>query len=331
MLNLNMSPDPMLSQYALAYFQSNVGNFKGLEILPVAYSPDKTGRYPKFNKAHAVNSDLRTAENSYAPELGFGASWERFITETYAIRDFVSGAADVPENYPLTAITTEALIDRIALEVEKTVYGAVASATGASVTAAWDAATPGDFVLDVHKAKIQISKQCLVNPSSGNFKWILGRDALVKIQSSQKFQNYIRFVAPSEAGVYDATEQALGAMTGTKVIVLDAIYDKTKQANGFTGSYVWDSTMSAVVYTGDSDEIGAAPYLKPCFGRTFLWTGNTEMPGADQVRASGPFRVYTLPELRGPFGGLNILAGVGMDAHVTDLNAAYLMKGVISS
>jgi hypothetical protein len=265
---------PDLGQAVMEFYETEVTDFIGLQVMPLFPTAVQAASYPVIPK----EAMLKLFDTSRAPrakykrddfeyERGkFATSeqgWEEPVddSERNLLDQEAPGLSDI--------IATKRAMGMIMRNQEKRIADAIFNATNFtanSVTTEWNtaaSATPLDDVLD---GIASFRSQCGMKPDA----LIISYTTFLDLKACDQIVDQIKYTFPGIDILSMGASQLAQLFGVPRVLIGGGVYDSKGKGIDSTIADLWSYEYAMLCKIGSGRDI-----MQPCVGRTFLWTADS--------------------------------------------------------
>jgi hypothetical protein len=265
---------PDLGQAVMEFYETDITNFIGLEVMPLFPTAVQAGSFPVIPK----EALLKLFDTSRAPrgkykrddfeyERGkFSTSeqgWEEPVddAERALLDQEAPGLADI--------VATKRAMGMILRNQEKRIADTIFNSTNFTAHHAgveWDTAATGTPITDVKDGIASFRSQCGMTPDV----LIISYTTFQDLRNCAQIVDRIKYTVPGIDIASMTTSQLAQCLGVPRVLVGGGVYDSTGKGIDSTIADIWNYEYAMLAKIGQGRDI-----LQPCIGRTFLWTADS--------------------------------------------------------
>jgi hypothetical protein len=265
---------PDLGQAVMEFYETEITDFIGLQVMPLFPTAVQAGSYPVIPKeallklydtSRAPRSKYKRDDFEY--ERGkFSTSeqgWEEPVddTERALLDQEAPGMADI--------VATKRAMSMILRNQEKRIADLLFNSTNFTVnnvTYEWNAPSTAVPITDVKDGIASFRSACGMRPDALIVSYTTYQD----LKNCNQIVDRIKYTFPG-AQIADMTPAQLAQCLGVpRVLVAGGVYDNKGKGIDTTIADIWSYEYAMLVKIGQGRDI-----LQPCVGRTFLWTADS--------------------------------------------------------
>jgi hypothetical protein len=262
----------------------------GLRLLPPFRVALQSAKFPAVDKSQSMRAadDLRAASGHYNE-----ADWQ-FAMKSYDTDDRgLEGRIDdrllaiYGGRIPVEQITTNTLVDRIVLGLERRIAAKLeAGAADDDVGNEWDDSANATPKADVDAGMSAFRLASGLLPNVGACSWKVFKNLL----RTKELREALQYTNPIEMGGYEAQRAQLAAYLGlTSIEVGGGLVDGSKKGAAASLADVWDDEYFHLLHVSE----GGSNVLEPAYGRTLIWTEGSAGGGSAEDDGEGMLIVET--------------------------------------
>lgn len=249
--------------------------FIGLEVMPVFDTPEQSADYPIL----PLEALLEMPEVQRAARAAYSRGDYEFETGTYSCKEYGreepvddSEVALYRRYFDAEQVAVTRATDIILRQHEARVAAKAQSTSvaggNAAITTPWSTAATCTPRADMETGKLAMRDTYGIMPNAAamNFK------VFTKVMNSAEIKDAFKYTNPVELGGMEVQKRLLAQYFGLeKILVGGAIKNTAKKGQNAAVGNIWTQNYVSLLRVSD----GGADLREPCFGRTFLWTGDS--------------------------------------------------------
>lgn len=315
--------DPLLSNFAVALFDKQGGDFIADQIAPVVPVPKQSGLYRIFDPESwlRVHDDLRAPRTTpgrvtFTTSSGTFFAKNRALSADIALEDLAQAdtALQLRENHAQLITLTLKRAQEVRVAALATASGGPATIIQCSGATAWDAVTSADVLGQVNSAHVAIWNQSGMRPNTVIVDW----ESLLLLQRNERLLNMYRYTQGGELPADTIRDKVFKV---SKMIVANAIQNTAGEGLTANNAAIWGN-ICLFCYTDPN----ARSDMSPNYLTRFRWPGEGtpyKSPTGDPLTMSVFRSVYD----RAGEPKVEVLeAGYFQDEQVTGRALSYMLK-----
>lgn len=265
---------PDLGQAVMEFYETEVTDFIGLQVMPLFPTAVQAASYPVIPK----EALLKLFDTSRAPRAKYKRDdfeYERgkFATSEQGWEEPVDDAErnlldqEAPGISDLVA--TKRAMGMIMRNQEKRIADLLFNSTNFTahnVTTEWDTPATATPIDDVNDGIAAFRSQCGMKPDA----LIIGYTCFRDLKVCDQIVDQIKYTFPGIDIMNMGTSQLAQLFGIPRVLVGGGVYDTKGKGIDTTVGDLWDDEYAMLVKIGSGRDI-----MQPCVGRTFLWTADS--------------------------------------------------------
>jgi len=262
----------------------------GLRVMPPFRVGASSAKFPVVDKSQSMRAadDLR-ANTGHYNEIDWAFGMTAYDTNDRGLEGRIDDRllAIYGGRLPVEQITTNTVIDRILIGLERRIAGKLETgAPDASITDEWDDATNARPRADIDSAKRAFRLASGVQPNA----LVLPYNVFCNVLLTAEVTDALKYTNPIELGGMQAQIAALASYFGVQdLMVAGALVDGSKKGAAANLADIWSDEYIHLLHVSE----GSANVLEPAFGRTLIWTEGSAGGGSAADEGEGMLIVET--------------------------------------
>lgn len=262
---------PHLGSAVMEFYNTDITDFIGLQVMPIYPTPDIEGSFPLVPKEALLNvPDTSRAPRGDYKEDDFEYERCKYRCSEYGwkerIDDVERSMFDRESPSLAGVIATQRAMGILLRSQEKRIANMLFNSTNFSahaVTTEWDTPATATPIDDVNDGISAFRSQCGMKPDALIISYTTFRDLKV----ADQVVDQIKYTFPG-IDIMNMGANQLAQLFGIpRVIVAGGVYNSAGKGIDATIADIWSYEYAMLVKIGNGRDL-----MQPCVGRTFLWS-----------------------------------------------------------